>query len=68
MEHTTKQTVRHRSSMAPRKPSVTPCHADITPDSPKGESIAGIVLMFATFTVLTYGCMWLALTQVTDTL
>lgn len=64
MEHTTKQTA-HRSSMAPRKPSVTPCHAD---PSQKEESLASIVLMFATFTVLTYGCMWLALTQVTDTL
>jgi hypothetical protein len=63
-----KQTVRHRSSMAPRKPpSVTPCHADL-PQPPKEESLASIVLMFATFTVLTYGCMWLALTQVTDTL
>lgn len=65
MEHTMKQTVRPRSSMAPRKPSVTPCHADLPQ---KGESLASIILMFATFTVLTYGCMWLALVQVTGTL
>lgn len=60
-----KQTVRHRSSMAPRKPSVPPCHADLPQ---KEESLASIVLMFATFAVLIYGCMWLALVQVTRTL